>query len=266
MKQKAAVFAWAIILSACLVSFNQTAAGVATPDAAGIEGIQWQLAEVNGNPVSALAGEQGPFIKFDAVKKEASGFSGCNNFFGSYEIDGDSLTFGPFGSTRMACPDLQTRLETEIFQSLDKTRAWKIQNGALLFLDGSNVLARFTKEEIQGLTGSTWQWKQTLYNDDQKIVPADPESYTVQFREDGTLNVKADCNQKGGTYAAFTKEKRLSIEITHSTMAVCPEGTLEDAFVRGLTAAAIYFFKDGDLTIDLKYDSGIMQFLKQNEK
>ncbi len=141
------------MLSACLVSFNQTAAGVATPDAAGIEGIQWQLAEVSGNPVSALAGEQGPFLKFDAVKKQVTGFSGCNNFFGSYEIDGVSLTFGPFGSTRMACPDLQTRLETEIFQSLDKTRTWKIQDGALLLLDGSDVLARFTERGNSGACG-----------------------------------------------------------------------------------------------------------------
>ena len=166
----------------------------------------------------------------------------------------------------MACPDLQTRLETEIFKSLDKTRTWKIQDEALLFFDSSDVLTRFKKEEIPGIAGSIWQWKQTLYNDNQKIVPADPENYTVQFREDGTLNVKADCNQKGGTYAASTKEKRLSIEITHSTMAVCPEGTLEDAFVRGLTATAIYFFKNGGLTIDLKYDSGTMQFSKQNKK
>jgi hypothetical protein len=45
-------------------------------------------------------------------------------------------------------------------------------------------------------------------------------------------------------------------------MAACPEGSLEDEFVRGLTAAAIYFIKDGDLYIDLKYDSGTMRFSK----
>ena len=41
---------------------------------------------------------------------------------------------------------------------------------------------------------------------------------------------------------------------------------MEDEFVRGLTAAAVYFVKDGDLFIGLKYDSGTMRFSKQKEK
>ena len=92
-------------------------------------------------------------------------------------------------------------------------------------------------------------------------MPADPKNYTVQFLEDGTLNVKADCNTKGGTYSL--EEKRLSIEITHSTKAACTEGSLENEFVRGLSATAFYFFKEGDLYIDLKYDTGTMMFSKQ---
>jgi hypothetical protein len=36
-------------------------------------------------------------------------------------------------------------LETEIFKALNKTRAWKIEDGVLLLLDDSAVLARFTK-------------------------------------------------------------------------------------------------------------------------
>ena len=262
-KKKAAFFVWAILLAILMVSFNETEAGVTRPDAAGIDNIQWFLAEVNGNPVSRLAGERRPFIKFDAVKKQATGFSGCNNFFGGYECDGASLKFGPVGATRMACPDLEMSLETEVFKALDQTRAWKIQGKELLLLDDSEILARFTEENIQGITGTVWQWVQTQYNDDTKAVPADPQNYTVQFREDETLNVRADCNQKGGAYSASTEEGRISIEITHSTMADCPEGSLEDEFVRELTAAAIYFIKDGDLYIDLKYDSGTMRFSKQ---
>ena len=43
-------------------------------------------------------------------------------------------------------------------------------------------------------------------------------------------------------------------------MAACPEDSLEDELVRGLTAAAIYFIKDNDLYIDLIYDTGTMRF------
>jgi len=49
-------------------------------------------------------------------------------------------------------------------------------------------------------------------------------------------------------------------------MAFCPEGSLKDAFVRGLSAAAIYFIQDGHLAIDLKFDSGTMRLSKQQDK
>lgn len=107
------------------------------------------------------------------------------------------------------------------------------------------------------LVGPVWQWIQTLYNDGKKFAPSQPKNYTVQFRKDGNVAVKADCNLKGGAYSA--ENSRISIEITHSTMAACEEGSLEDQFTRDLTAGAIWFLKDGDLYIDLKYDSGTMK-------
>ena len=116
------------------------------------------------------------------------------------------------------------------------------------------------------LTGTVWEWVGTVYNDDRHVAVADPRKYTVQFQGDETLHVKADCNQKGGSYSTSAEDRRLSIEITHSTMAACPEGSLENAFVRGLSAAASYFIKDGDLYLDLKYDSGTMRFHKQKEQ
>jgi len=111
-----------------------------------------------------------------------------------------------------------------------------------------------------------WQWVRTLYYDDRKAEPEDPKNYTVQFQEGGILHVKADCNQKGGTYSVTTEDRRLSIEITHSNKAACLERSLEDEFVHGLSAASIYFIKDGDFYIGLKYDSGTMRFSKQKEQ
>jgi heat shock protein HslJ len=386
----------------------------------GIQGPEWQLVEVGGTPVSPLTGDQRPFISFDAVKNEAAGFGGCNNFFGGYELHGSSLKFGPVGATRMFCEGEAGEVELRFMQALEKTRSWEIRDGMLL-LKESEVLARFTltrgentavdpesmtflssrfptgkvtlsrgeyrekaapgsaaekvvrlsdkqvfglinsKEtgavvlvtetggsgtffdlalleknaagwvntdvvmlgdrvevhaiEMDGdaivvrikthgpedpmccptyevtkrflaqenrlvptegekpkkkygheITGTIWQWEKTFYNDDRKTGPADPENYTVQFREDGTLSVKADCNQKGGTYTFLPEKKRLSIEITHSSIAACPEGSLEDEFVRGLSGSALYFIKDGDLYIDLKYDSGTMRFSRKHPK
>jgi heat shock protein HslJ len=173
MMKRTAVFGLVMLLVTLLGSCIKSETGGIRPDAIGIEGPEWHLVEVSGIPVSSLASERIPFIKFDALKNEAAGYAGCNNFFGGYELDGSSLKFGTVVSTRMFCPDLQMSLETEVFKALDKTRGWDIRNGELLLLDGSEVLARcvMVREEknIQEITGTVWQWVHTLYNDDRKL-------------------------------------------------------------------------------------------------
>lgn len=256
------VLCMAMLLVSCMKQETPTS-GSGT---SGIEGIRWYLTEVSSSPVSPMAGDKQPHMMLDPEENQATGFAGCNHFFGSYELDGSSLTFGPLGATRMACPDLETGLETSVFEALENTREWKKADGALLLLYGETVLARFSREKHMALIGPVWQWTQTLYNDDRKVVPENPENYTVQFFEDGTISVNADCNVKGGTVLISPGEKTISIEITQSTMAFCPKGSLEDKFVKGLLAAAIYFTKNGELYIDLKYDSGTMKFSKQPGK
>jgi heat shock protein HslJ len=105
---------------------------------------------------------------------------------------------------------------------------------------------------------------QTLYNNDTKNVPKQPNNYTVRFLEDGRIIVKADCNLKGGVYS--TDGKEISLEITHSTMAACEEGSLEEQFIRDLRAAVIFFFKDHDLYLDLRHDTGTMRFSGRTRK
>ena len=132
-----------MLLVSCM---KQTAPSPGAEDT-GIEGIPWYLTEVGGSPVSPTANDKQPHILLDPSQKRATGFAGCNHFFGNYELDGSSLTFGPMGATRMACPDLETVLETSVFEALQKTRKWKKADGALLLLDGDAVLSRFSQEK-----------------------------------------------------------------------------------------------------------------------
>jgi heat shock protein HslJ len=133
-----------LCITMLLVSCMKQATPPPGAEAAGIEGIQWYLTEVGGSPVSPMADDKQPHILLDPAQKRATGFAGCNHFFGSYELDGFSLTFGPMGATRMACPDLETGLEASVFEALENTRKWKKVEGDLLLLDGDAVLARFS--------------------------------------------------------------------------------------------------------------------------
>jgi heat shock protein HslJ len=132
-----------LCMAMLLVSCMKQATPPPGAETAGIEGIHWYLMAVDGAPVSPMANDRQPHMRLDPAQKQATGFAGCNQFFGSYELDGSSLTFGPMGATRMACPDLETGLETSVFEALENTREWKMADGVLLLLDGDAVLARF---------------------------------------------------------------------------------------------------------------------------
>jgi heat shock protein HslJ len=83
-------------------------------------------------------------------------------------------------------------------------------------------------------------------------------NYTVQFNPDGQVAIQADCNQVSGSYTA--EGSALSITLGPSTLAACGPQSLGDQFLAQLGGAAIYFFQEGSLFVDLLADSGTMQF------
>lgn len=75
---------------------------------------------------------------------QASGFGGCNSFGGGYELDGDSISFGPLASTQMACPEPQMATETAYYQALDAVDTWAVEDGQLVLSGGNEELLRFS--------------------------------------------------------------------------------------------------------------------------
>jgi heat shock protein HslJ len=147
MKQRVIVLGLAILIFTLLTScIKREPAGIKTADI-NIEGPKWTLVEMIDAPVSLQPGERQPFIIFDATNIQATGFAGCNNFFGSYELDGSSLKFGLIGTSRMFCEGASGELEIRFMQLLEQTMTWKLSDEELFFLDSSKVRARFKAEE-----------------------------------------------------------------------------------------------------------------------
>ncbi|WP_455378078.1 META domain-containing protein [Petrachloros mirabilis] len=125
-------------------AFDKTGGG-ALSSASGLTGVTWLLMEVSGHPVAAFPQGEHPFILFDREKNQATGYAGCNRFFGGYQLDGGALKFGPIGATKRACPDHEEGIETAFFKVLDATRGWRIVDGTLELMNGDRVLARLQK-------------------------------------------------------------------------------------------------------------------------
>jgi heat shock protein HslJ len=115
----------------------------------------------------------------------------------------------------------------------------------------------------QAIQNIVWQWESFTDPATGPTAVADPTAYTVLFLPDGQVQIQADCNQAGGIYN--TNGPAIGIVIGALTQADCGPGSMDDEFLRLLSAAALFFQQDGKLYIDLKYDSGTLQFAPGQE-
>ena len=119
------------------------------------------------------------------------------------------------------------------------------------------------KGEGAQLTGVTWNWLGSTYNNDAKSEVSMSDDFTITFNEDGSFSGKADCNNFGGSYTLTGNS--ISIQPGPMTMAMCPQQELADQYLKDLGAAAIFFFQDDNLFIDMMMDSGTMKFEANSE-
>jgi len=81
------------------------------------------------------------------------------------------------------------------------------------------------------LTTNPWQWV-GFTSPVEQFKLDQPGNYLVTFQEDGTVAIKADCNNAGGTYTA--DDSSLMVKIGPTTMAACPDGSRGDQFIKML--------------------------------
>lgn len=109
------------------------------------------------------------------------------------------------------------------------------------------------------ITGIVWQWSAM-----QETVPAslsvvpDPENYTITFNTDGNVDIKADCNQVGGTYT--TSGSDLTITLGPSTLAFCGEASQDTIYLASLAKVSSYALDGGQLQLKFADDGGKMDF------
>ncbi len=109
------------------------------------------------------------------------------------------------------------------------------------------------------LVGETWQWvglRETIPAS-QSLIP-DSENYTLTFNDDGTVNIKADCNVAIGTYQLSGDQ--LTISMGPTTLAECGPESSYTQFLTLLEQAAGVGMGYGNLVITLANDAGEMFF------
>jgi len=123
-----------------------------------------------------------------------------------------------------------------------------------------NTTDKIKAVKIDEIKGKTWYWVQTIYNNDTKLNPKEKSSFIV-FKDEGKLLVNGDCNKASSSY--IIDDKNIEIKPIMATKMYCGDESKEKDFFKNLMAAAAIFTKDGKLYIDLKADSGTMEFVSE---
>jgi len=101
---------------------------------------RWQLSALGDEIIDANS-EQQPYLTLDNDGK-VHGHAGCNGLNGSYQHNGDALSFGAIATTRKACPDMEG--EQAFLQALKAASGYRIDGELLtLFDDNDQPLAGF---------------------------------------------------------------------------------------------------------------------------
>src|SRR5262245_13056865 len=127
------------------VSGNETTTSVSAHAAgpASLEGTKWRLEDLGGAGVVPKVEATIEFMDSGRVAGKGS----CNRFFGTATISGESIHFGPIGSTKMACLDtVVSRQETNYFTALEGAEKYTRQDSTLLiYYKGSDKPLRFAQ-------------------------------------------------------------------------------------------------------------------------
>jgi uncharacterized lipoprotein YbaY/heat shock protein HslJ len=101
----------------------------------------WKLIELGGEAVATPEGMREAHVILASDGSRAHGHAGCNNFFGTFQVREDELTFSALGSTMMACPE---GMDTEqaFLQALGKTNRHEISGQFLTLYADDQPLAR----------------------------------------------------------------------------------------------------------------------------
>lgn len=110
----------------------------------GLVGTAWRLEDLAG---AGVVDRVEATLEFPEAGKVA-GSGSCNRFFGTVVISGDSVSFGPLGSTRMSCAEAVGNQEGQYLKALQDAERFTLE-GSLLLISSKGMAKplRFIRKE-----------------------------------------------------------------------------------------------------------------------
>lgn len=95
---------------------------------------EWTVLKLKGLDQLSSA----PTLVFQEEDQKLSGFAGCNNYFSTYQLKGQEITFDHSGATRKLCPDMS--VEDVFFKLLPEVARYEVVKKELYLYNVSDEL------------------------------------------------------------------------------------------------------------------------------
>lgn len=182
-------------------------------------------------------------------ESKASGNSGCNNYMGSYVLDGNEISFSQMGSTMMFCGEEIGEIEGLYLSNLQIVKKFTSDENNLIFYNEENQeILNYSKSKTATLENQ--DWKATMVNNGKEAVVGIPEDISVTARFDnGTVFGSSGCNNYNGSYELDGNNIKFG-EIA-STMMYCegPASEVESNYLIALQNTDNFVFENGRLVL-----------------
>jgi uncharacterized lipoprotein YbaY/heat shock protein HslJ/uncharacterized lipoprotein NlpE involved in copper resistance len=104
----------------------------------------WKLVQLNGKKIPIAPSHKRQIrITLASEGSLLIGFSGCNQFSGTFKQTENKLSFSQMAGTMMACVAPYMKLEQMVFKMLDETFSYRIEGEKLFLLKADQIIACF---------------------------------------------------------------------------------------------------------------------------
>ena len=212
-----------------------------------VENATWRLTTLPGRTPPPADDRNAVTVSFEAGR--VHGFAGCNQFMGSYTLEGDKLVLGTLAGTMMACPEPAMSVENDFLKLFSGTLKFAVAGSAMNLTPAAGGQAlQFERVPPSRLEGVLWEV--TGYNNGRQAVvgPLIGTQLTLAF-QDGRVSGNSGCNRFHGEFEV--DGGALKIGPLATTRMACDETlmTQEREFLRALESATKWAIVRGMLDV-----------------
>jgi heat shock protein HslJ len=215
--------------------------------AATLQDSTWRLTQLPGRTLPAVHERNAVTVSFKGGR--VHGFSGCNQFMGSYTLEGERLVLGRLGGTMMACPEPAMSLESHFLKSFSGALSVAVAGNTMTLKPASGGDAlQFELAPPPRLEAV--RWEVTGYNNGRQAVVGTKTGtrLTLMF-QGGKVSGSSGCNRFHGPFKV--EGSALKIGALATTRKACDDAvmTQEREFLRALESATTWDIVRGMLDV-----------------